>query len=281
MRHPFEILKPEYTQLLALMVVRPECRDRVDQVAQKILASRAKFDEVTEINGVPLVFMGPSFYREASLDFNLSPAQGDSWRKVSTHVPKGRGPFRNWPAAAVDAYHLNGLDGIGAKNWTWELICYYGEIFNGMGYRDFHHMHSPYLWGGTNIQTAGKYTSDGLFDHEEMDTQLGIIPIARHIVEIEPSYAPSSSPVVIPTPIHSTIAQDEGDGVDTAWVQTALNGLGWDPPLVTDGNYGRKTAMAVSNFQRMYGLDVDAICGPKTIAAIKEAIAVQNQTEAV
>lgn len=273
MKHPFETLKPEYSQLLSLMTVRPECQERINEVAVKILGFRDRFEKVQQANGVPVIFTGPSFYREASLDFNLSPAQGDPWRKVSVHVPENRGPFRSWLDAAIDAYHINGLDKVGASNWTWELVCFYAELFNGLGYRDFHHMHSPYLWGGTNIQTKGKYTSDGHFE-DVMDEQLGVIPLARKIVEIAPDLAPA---VAIPAPMPSGIAAPD-TGVDVKWVQGALKELGWN--VAVDGSYGRETRRAVERFQFAYRLDMDGLAGPKTIEALKIAVSALEHKDA-
>jgi hypothetical protein len=139
-------------------------------------------------------------------------------------------------------------------------------------------MHSPYLWGGTNIQTVGKYTSDGKFDASHMDTQLGIIPVAKRMVEMDTSLALPETPFIVPTPIPSGIASEpEGDA---AWVQKSLNDLGLDPPLDVDGNYGRQTKLAVENFQQGYGLEVDGMAGPKTVAALREALAANEKPAA-
>lgn len=267
MKHPFEILKPEYSQLLSAMTIRKDRRDAVDHVAIKLLGNKARYQPVTAATGVPIVFIGPSFQREASSDFTKNPAQGWSLASISKIVPHN-GPFRTWFDAALAAYHLNGLDKVGAGNWTWELICFYGELFNGFGYRDWHHMHSPYLWGGTNIQTVGKYTSDGKFDKDKMDEQLGIIPVARRMAEIDPSIALQLS---IPAPSHSGLAAPD-TGVDTKWVQETMNRLGWHPPLLIDGSYGDQTKKAVEHFQRSFGLKVD-FAGPQTVKALKEAVA--------
>lgn len=268
MKHPFEILKPEYSQLLAAMAVRDECRHLVDEVAVKLIGYRTRYQPVSDKTGIPVVFVAASFEREASSDFNLSPAQGDPWRKISRHVPANRGPFRSWLDAAIDAYHINGLDQVGADNWTWELICYYGELFNGFGYRDFHHEHSPYLWGGTNIQQLGKYTMDHGFDPSVKDKQLGIIPIAKRMIDIEPALA---LPFVIAPPLHSGIAASDA-GADTKWVQDSLNKLGWQPPLDVDGSYGGLTKRAVEHFQQAFGLKVD-FAGPETVKALQAALA--------
>lgn len=268
MKHPFEVLKPEYAQLLSAMAVRPDKREAVDRAAVKLLSYKSRFQPVTDANGVPVVFIGPSVEREDGCDFTKNPAQGASLYRVSPIIPHN-GPFRTWFDAAIEAYRLNGLDKVGAGNWTWELVCFYGELFNGMGYRDFHRTHSPYLWGGTNIQTVGKYTTDKGFDAGHMDEQLGIIPVGRRMVEIDPTVALSSP--LIPAPQHSGLGDPETGG-DTKFVQGAMNKLGWQPPLDVDGSYGDKTKKAVEHFQRSFGLKVD-FAGPQTVKALRDALA--------
>jgi lysozyme family protein len=270
MQHPFDNLKAEYTHLLSVMQVRPECAKEVDEVAVKLVGYKTRYQPVTDAIGVPILFIGPSFEREASSNFNLNPAQGWPLHSTSKDVPHN-GPFPNWFSAAIAAYKIDGLDKVGRDNWIWELICYYGEKLNGFGYRDVHHMHSPYLWGGTNIQTVGKYTEDGKFDPTKMDAQLGIIPMARRMLDIDPTLALPAVPFVPAPPIASGIASEPDAGIN--WVQTSLNTLGCTPPLDVDGSYGRKTRHAVIQFQQSYGLDTDGLVGPDTTAALRSALA--------
>lgn len=267
MKHPFEVLRPEYSRLLSVMTVRPDRRKQIDDAAVKLIGLKTRWQPISDQNGVPVVFMATSFEREASSNFAKNPAQGWSWRSKSRIIPYN-GPFPSWQAAALEAYRLNGLDRVGRDNWTWELLCFYGETFNGFGYRDYHAMHSPYLWAGTNIQKIGKYTGDGRFDPSHWDMQIGIIPVARRMIEIDPTLALPDA--IIPAPEKTGIADSETH--DTRWVQESLNRLGAEPPLVVDGSYGRKTMAAVREFQRDYRLDVDGFVGPKTTAALLAAL---------
>lgn len=52
-------------------------------------------------------------------------------------------------------------------------------------------------------------------------------------------------------------------------LQKALNDLGADPKLTTDGRYGPTTREAVRNFQAAAGIVADGVAGPVTEAAIK------------
>lgn len=186
MAYSFAALKQGYTDNLRRMIITRQ--SVIDATAKKLVAlyKAGKYGDVPQRTGIPAAWIAASFEREASSNFSRSPAQGDPWSRISVHVPRGRGPFRSWEASALDAYHINGLDKIGAGHWTWELCCYYGEIFNGMGYRG-HGIPSPYLWGGSNIQKRGKYVSDGVYNANVMDTQLGIIPLIKRMIELEPS----------------------------------------------------------------------------------------------
>lgn len=273
MQHPFTTLKPEYAQLLQMMKVRPERQALVDSTAKRLCGLMDRYTPVTKAIGVPEIFIATSFEREASSNFKLNPAQGWPLNSTSKWIPHN-GPFRTWQDAAIAAYKLNGLDKVGAGNWTWELICFYGEMFNGFGYRDYHRMHTPYLWAWTNIQAIGKYDSDGHFDPGHWDEQMGTIPVARRMVELMPELAVGGtiSPTDIPAPRPSGIAE----GVGTEFVQHALNELGFEPALVEDGNYGKKTMRAVEQFQRSYGLTVDGLAGPETIGALKQAVSAKE-----
>jgi lysozyme family protein len=272
MQHPFDIVTQDYPALLAAMVVKPEKVRLVDQVAHRLLGFVSPhYAPVTAAIGVPAVFIGASFEREGSSDFTKNPAQGWSLHSTSRIIPHN-GPFPTWFAAAIAAYKIDGLDKVGAGNWTWEHACYYGEALNGWGYRDYHRMHTPYLWAGTNIQTVGKYRSDGEFDPNEMDEQLGMMPVAVRMAQLEPSLDLPHLKMAIKPPTPTGLATAVGDG-DVRSVQTMINQLGATPPIFVDGNYGRETKLAVEQFQNSYGLHVDGIAGPQTITALRRAIA--------
>lgn len=277
MQHFFEQLRPGIEADLAAMKILPSRAAEFDAVADKLVRfyMRRAYGDVAQATGVPLPWIAASFEREATSNFSLSPAQGDPWDRVSWHVPKGRGPFTSWPAAAKDAYGLNGLDKIGAANWTWALAAYYAELFNGFGYRDFHRMRSPYVWGGTSLQTRGKYTTDGGFDSSKMDQQLGVVPMMMRMVERCPALTlPGSWPfpeplalvqappiVPAPTPIAA---------FDVKAVQRALNGKGYGPLLV-DGSFGRKTSTALRAYETSKGFVADGLLDQRTVDALLAA----------
>src|SRR5215469_13063769 len=74
-------------------------------VARRLVTPEAKsrYQAVTARTGVPWFIVAVIHDRECSQDWKGSLAQGDPWDRVSVHVPAGRGPFRSWEDAAIDA----------------------------------------------------------------------------------------------------------------------------------------------------------------------------------
>ena len=280
--HPFSVLKPEYATLLAQMkITRLAAVDAtVDRLVKYI--DDGNYKPGCDATGVPQPVAAASFEREASSNFRLSPAQGDPINRPSIHVPAHRGPYPDWEAAQIDAYQIDGFDKIGAANWSWERACYEEELFNGFGYRAYG-VHSPYLWGGTNIQQPGKFTSDHGFDRSTMDTQLGVVPMMLRIVQMRPAVAlpfafPGSAAPALET-IPTVVAPPQAAPVglhDALALQIALNKLGANPQLVADGNYGRNTKRAVIEFQSANGLDADGLAGPITRQKIQDTIGIME-----
>lgn len=269
MEHPFSVLQPEYTALLAACrVTRP---NEVFQAATKVRAAMARYGAAAALTGAPALFIGALDYRESDCNPDCGLGQGDPWNEVSTHVPKGCGPFRSWADAALFYWHY---DHMAAPSWTMPVVCFKGEAWNGFGPRD-HGRRTGYLWSGTNIYDdgpGGKYTADGHWNPNTKDDQIGIIPIILQLAEWLPSMAvagmpPQTTPTVTPHITSTPI------GVRNAeWIQRSLNQLGADPPLKVDGSYGRMTARAVRIFQTTHRLRADGFAGPQTLAAITVAL---------
>src|SRR5262245_43087980 len=71
--------------------------------AARLAAAKSRYLAIATETGVPWFIIAVIHEREASQRWDRSLAQGDPWARVSTHVPKGRGPFASFEAAAVDA----------------------------------------------------------------------------------------------------------------------------------------------------------------------------------
>lgn len=180
----YEAMQNGYRNLWAKMkVTRPaEC----DKAARKILAGRSRYEEVERATGVPWFFVGLLHMRESANNFAGVLHNGEhiigTGQKTSL-VPAGRGPFRSWSEAAVDALKLKGLQYI--TSWPVERIGYEAERFNGFGYISYA-VNSPYVWAGSTNYTRGKYIADGRFDANHIDQQLGVMPVLAVLCKLSP-----------------------------------------------------------------------------------------------
>lgn len=71
---------------------------------------------------------------------------------------------------------------------------------------------------------------------------------------------------------------DSGEEVKNT--QAALNQVGHTKDLKTDGDFGKKTDRAVRTYQRVAGLTVDGIVGPKTAASLRRRLKLVNRANA-
>lgn len=151
-----------------------------EKASQRIKAGEERYKAVEKLTGVPWWFVGVVHLRESNLNWQRSLAQGDPWNKKSTHAPVGRGPFKSWEEAAVDA--LTKCPPYAAKNTDWSVGGSLAmlEKYNGLGYSK-KGIPSPYLWAGTNQYTKGKYVADYVFDPNHVDTQLGVAGILKFL----------------------------------------------------------------------------------------------------
>lgn len=281
MQHPYAELKSEYESWVANVRPLPGRVHEIDQVALRLTRqdNLAHYASVFAKIGVPQVVQATICEREDGNDFTKSPAQGDPWNRVSTHVPRGIGPFKSWEESAIYSWTVcDRLNVLSVPEWTLPYFCFKMEGYNGTGYRA-HGLRTPYVVGGTNLQQPGKYTSDGSFDPNHMDAQLGALPVAMRMIELVPSLALGhaiaiTAPSIIPavTPLPATMG---GNLTGTKWVQASLNvAMHISPPLMVDGSFGRKTRDAVRSFQQAHGLPDSGFIDNAFCSAMDIALAV-------
>lgn len=165
--------------------IDPKREAEVSAIAEGILKNKAVYQGVETDTKVPWWVVGVIHYREASLDLTKSLAQGDPWDKVSTHVPRGRGPFTSFRACAFDAL-VRCAPGAGNwKDWTAAGTLTILVLYNGTGYEDYHHEASPYVWGATDQEEWGKYVSDGIYNPKVWDTQVGCAAIIMRLMALD------------------------------------------------------------------------------------------------
>jgi hypothetical protein len=102
------------------------------------------------------------------------------------HVPAGRGPFRSWEEAAIDA--LVNCAPYAARNRDWSIggALTILEEYNGLGYAS-RGRPSPYIWSGTDQYISGKYVRDGVYDPDAVDSQLGCAGLLLAMMPLDPT----------------------------------------------------------------------------------------------
>lgn len=200
----FSSVKRGYGNLWAKATIREAKRAEANKAADYIIAHRARYEKVAERIGAKNVWplIGALHWREASGSFAGVLHNGQTiigTGRKTTLEPKGRGPFSTWEEAAVDALVLKGWHRI----TDWYLIerwLFQAEPFNGWGYFLYRNENSPYLWAATSLQERGKYTSDGNFDPQAWDAQLGVVAILKALFAKLPDAAPKGSTGLQVTP---------------------------------------------------------------------------------
>jgi lysozyme family protein len=124
------------TDLIALKAANANLNRNFSSVAAHLVSpvAKARYQAVEAKTGVPWFVIAVIHERESSQDWTGSLAQGDPWNRVSVHVPAGRGPFKSWEDAAVDA--LVNCPPYAARNKdrsTGGLLTML-EQYNGVGY---------------------------------------------------------------------------------------------------------------------------------------------------
>lgn len=169
--------------------ITPSRMAEVHTVASRLVASTAKISYVAIENAtsVPWWAIAVIHEREANQNFNCSIAQGDPWNRVSVHVPRGRGPFGSFFAAAVDALKNCAPYAARWKDWSAGGALTILEQYNGLGYELYHAEASPYIWGATNQEMRGKYVGDGEYSAAAWDFQLGCAAMLKQMMALDTS----------------------------------------------------------------------------------------------
>jgi lysozyme family protein len=176
--------------------------------ARRLVAptAKARYQAVAARTGVPWPIVAVIHERECSQDWSGSLAQGDPWNRVSVHVPAGRGPFKCWEDAAVDA--LVNCPPHAARNKDWSIggALTKLEQYNGLGYAA-RGRPSPYIWAGTDQYKSGKYVRDGFYDPNVVDSQPGCAGLLLTMMQLDPTItfadakaAPAPAPTRPPAP---------------------------------------------------------------------------------
>ncbi len=160
----------------------------LDATAKRLCApdAKQKYQTVSAKTGVPWYIIAVIHEREASQSWKANLAQGDPWNRVSIHVPRGEGPFSSWEEAAIHALTADPPHASHWQNWAPGGAMTLLEEYNGLGYAA-RGKPSPYVWASTNQYVKGKYVSDGHYDPNAIDHQLGCAAILKRMMLLDSS----------------------------------------------------------------------------------------------
>lgn len=207
-------------------LMKPENRRRYEAVAKTLAAAGYN---------IPWWFIAVTHYREAGLDKNGNPrwdtylGNGQSLKRKTTIVPKGRGPFNSWEEGAVDA--LVYAPPYAAKNKDWSIGGALAKIeeYNGLGYAGMDKP-SPYVWAGTDQYDKGKYVADHVYDPNHVDTQLGCAGILKFmgVFKTAPTGAGTATGAVVAAGGAAVAASSNGSWafVTDHWMALLLTVIG-------------------------------------------------------
>lgn len=281
----FQTQKGIIAQRWEAMQIGPAKLRLADNVAARLLTHKANYLQAQNATSVPVAVIAAIHERECSANFACHFHNGDSLQAVTHHVPAGRlppparPPF-TWLQSVKDALAIDRLDQIAHTPEGWSIInaLWQTEIYNGVGYAK-RGLPSAYVFAGSDQYQKGKYTSDGRFDPDHPDEQLGTAVLIARLCAADPSLKfwpgtlPAGHPANPKTDAPVTRALRDGDYGTTMWVQKALNRLKvTDKPIDEDGIYGGQTKAAVREFQDREDLQMDGKAGPITCAEIKKAL---------
>jgi lysozyme family protein len=201
-----KLLKPSTFTAIAKHLVSPDAKGRYQAVEKR--------------TGVPWAFIAVAHERESSQDWSGSLAQGDPWNRVSVHVPAGRGPFKSWEDAAIDA--LVNCAPYAARNKDWSIggTLTKLEQYNGTGYAN-RGRPSPYIWSGTDQYVSGKYVRDGVYDPNAVDQQMGCAGLLKAMMALDPTIT-FTGVTVVPKPIDPPV---QPKPVQTSWLAALLSAI--------------------------------------------------------
>ena len=243
--------------------------------------NKHRYEEVSQATNMPAELIAALHWRESSADFNTYLHQGDPLGRPAVNIPNNIPIFYEWAEAAKHAlnmqYHKNRQNELEINRDTQNpnALATYAETYNGLGYFD-RGLPSPYVYSGTDQYLSGKYVSDGHFQAQTIDQQIGVMPLLGALDAIQTPQ--DMSPRAIDADFAwSRVANGskvlrKGDyGLEVEALQSKLQQLGYNISNV-DGDFGNRTRQEVIKFQGMTNQVQDGVVGKNTATAIDEAL---------
>jgi lysozyme family protein len=174
-----------YTKSWENATINRDVLSKVDWVIEnKIIPHQSSYQAIQKELGIPWYVVAVIHSRESDFDFGTHLFNGDPLNARTVNEPAGMPlspePPYTWHQGAIAALQYDGLDKV--VNWGIANTLYTLERYNGLGYWKYN-INSPYIWAGTNQYSSGKYVSDGRYDPDAVDEQLGCAAILKRLFE--------------------------------------------------------------------------------------------------
>jgi lysozyme family protein len=178
-----ESVSSESESLFKDMVIDRNRLAQINQVVDRIVAAKDRYEAVQTRTGVPWFVVGIIHYLEANGDFSKH-LNGDPLSARTVNVPAGRPdngepPFA-WQDSAIDILKLEFSQTTNFS--TIGNILYQFENSNGFGYRR-RNVRSPFIWSCTNQYTSGKYVTPHVFDPNVVQKECGAAAILKVMLD--------------------------------------------------------------------------------------------------
>lgn len=244
-------LKNEYEDLYSKAKIKLSKVGLINYHVHRLVDNKDRYQKVAKKTGVPWWMIAVIHVMESGANFNTHLHNGDSLKKRTTQVPRGRPlagkpPF-GWEESAIDAIKYDRLHKW--KEWDIGSILFLLEGFNGWGYRKYHTVvKSPYLWSFTDIYTRGKYVADGKWSNSIVSKQCGAVSMLKTLEEEGHITLGGPTEIAPDKILKLTYAEHKIPFADR--LQELLNNFeGID--LVVDSWPGKKTSSA---FKKVFGM---------------------------
>lgn len=154
----------------------------IDQGLDAIVKGKSLYIASEAATGVPWFFIAGLHYRERGCNFMYQVLNGEPYRFKTTKVPVGYGPWPDWPSSTrfAMAHWKMKFPEWKDKTLIVPKMIMEWEDWNGEGYENWHKKDSPYSWSGSDHGLGlGKYASDGKYDPNMVDQQVGCAVLLR------------------------------------------------------------------------------------------------------
>jgi lysozyme family protein/peptidoglycan hydrolase-like protein with peptidoglycan-binding domain len=235
--------------------------------------NQQRYVYVASQTGVPAALIAAIHYRESSMRFDTYLHQGDRLGRPAVNHPSNIPVFHVWEDAAIHALNLKkGVRtamGMDETTTDFAAMATYAEVYNGLGYHN-RGLESPYVYGGTDQYTGGRYVRDGVFDPNSFDQRMGVMALVQGLGDAAVTTGPSTN--ITPEAAWATVLSGgdvlrvgtSGPAVRALQERLVRNGA----RIAVDGEFGAGTRSAVIAFQKQGGLGADGLVGRETAARL-------------